>query len=266
MGDILRNISVFVASCDMYQDVWKPFFTFFFKYWDDCPFPIYLCANEVEYSHPKVKTILAGKYISWATDCIKCLRKIKTKYIIFLQEDFLLQKPVNTKRLLELVSYTEKRKAACLRLYPSPPPNKVCEDNPEIGEINKGALYRVSLQAAIWNRKIFLSLLRDGESPWDMEYYGSLRSNSLSSPFLSVLKGERVIDYFSTAVVQGEWVRRAVKICEREGILIDKNRRKVESWFRQAKRELLDPFVINKCKKLVKIIIGGKKREYKNVI
>jgi hypothetical protein len=39
------NLAVIVVSCDLYSDVWKPFFTLFFKYWNDCPFPVYLTSN-----------------------------------------------------------------------------------------------------------------------------------------------------------------------------------------------------------------------------
>lgn len=244
---------MFIPSCDKYHDLWKPFFTLFFKYWKDCPFPIYLCSNKIKYPDSRVKTILVGQDLSWASNCKKCLEKINTKYIILLQEDFLLLKDVNTQKIIELATYMEKREAACMRLYPSPPPNKTLADNREIGEIVKGADYRVSLQAAIWNKNIFYTLLENGESPWDFESYGSIRSNLLDAPFLSIIdlpKSLRPIDYFSTAVVQGQWIRQAVKICEKERILIDRRKRKVESKLNQIKREVTTP-MIGKCKKIL---------------
>lgn len=159
----------------------------------------------------------------------------------------------------------QKRDAACLRLYPSPPPDKETLDHPEVGEISKGATYRVSLQAAIWDKHIFYNLLKDGESPWDMEYYGSLRSNLIEKPFLSVIKNLKPIDYFSTAIIRGQWLRNAVKFCEREGIVIDRKARKIESKLSQMNRYFIMPLII-KCKVTLRELMGNKQIEKIRII
>ena len=48
MIDKNSQYAVVVSSCDAYSDAWKPFFKLFFKYWSDCPFPIYLVTNTRE--------------------------------------------------------------------------------------------------------------------------------------------------------------------------------------------------------------------------
>jgi hypothetical protein len=187
-----------------------------------------------------VNTILAGEDISWAQNCKKCLNQIETEYIILLQEDFLIRRIVDTSKIMEYFEYMKSRNAACLRLYPSPPPDRITKDRVEIGEIDRGSAYRVSLQAAIWHMKSLSDLLKDGESPWDMEEKGSQRSNYTNKPFLSIIRDPAVplpIDYFSTGVVGGIWVRRAVKLLNEENIKIDKSDRPIESILRQLKRE-----------------------------
>jgi len=39
------NCSILIPSCDKYSDLWRPFFTLFWRHWPDCPFPVYLGSN-----------------------------------------------------------------------------------------------------------------------------------------------------------------------------------------------------------------------------
>lgn len=236
------NTSVLVVSCDAYSDLWRPFFTLFFRYWPDCPYPVYLCANHLSYPDTRVTTLLTGPDTSWSSNLKWCLEGLPKDYLILFQEDFLLIKPVDTDMIKKLVLCCEQREAACLRIFPSPPPDRNIDDELQVGEISKGAAYRVSLQTAIWEKTVLYDLLIDGESPWDLENIGSGRSNALDKPFLSISIKERSrwpLDYFSTAVVQGKWVRQAVDLCTREGIVIDKSRRKTETEWSRVMRTCL---------------------------
>ncbi len=227
-----NDISILVVSCDKYHDLWAPFFTLFFRYWQDCPYPVYLCANASSYDDPRVTTLLIGADLSWSSNLKRCLEQFPSKYCILLQEDFLFTKVVDTPRISELVGYFRERGAACLRLFPSPPPESTMRDNPGVGGILRGAAYRVSLQAAIWEKAALYELLEEGETPWDLETFGSKRSDLSNRLFLSIAERNRKkwpLDYFSTAVVQGKWVREAVAICAREGIHVDETQRAVES-------------------------------------
>jgi hypothetical protein len=155
-----------------------------------------------------------------------------------LQEDYFLNRAVDNQRILFLLQLVENLKYACCRLYPSPGPdiNIPCLDAIEVGGISKEAPYRVSLQAAIWNKNTFCDLLVDGETGWDMELNGTIRSRSIEAPFMSVKgfqkNGELRNEMFSyihrTAIYKGRWTREAVELCRREGLKLDFNRRQIE--------------------------------------
>ena len=95
-------------------------------------------------------------------------------------------------------------------------------------EISKGADYRLSLQAAVWDKQTLLELLREGESAWELELNGTKRTNDLGAPFLSVI-GDSSIPYFCTGIVKGKWVKEAVKLYETEGIEVDLTARSVQT-------------------------------------
>lgn len=244
-----RGVAILISSCDIYADLWKPYFTFFFRYWPDCPFPIYLVANDLEYEDERVITLRLGSDHGWAGNTRRALEQVQSPYVLYTHEDFFLNRSVSNTRILQLLDYMKLCGAGYLRLYPSPGPDEVCADNPEVGEIKKGSEYRTSLQAAIWKREVMLSLLVDGESPWQMERNGSLRSNALDVLFLSSVRDpvtDKVVDpplsYFCTAVYKGLWMREAVEFCRKEGVPIDLTRRGTET----AKHELwrsLSPYL-----------------------
>lgn len=222
-----KNCSIAISSCDAYSDVWSAFFTLFFKYWPDCPFPIYLVSETKKYSDDRVKMLNIGDDKGWAANLKSALKKIDSPYILYLQEDYFLKSKVNTNNIIKLFDYLKKEKAGCLRLYPSPGPNMRYKNSPDAGEINKTVDYSISTQATIWDKKVLENLLIDGESGWDMEIKGSKRISNLKTPFLCVYK--KAIDYFCTAIKRGRWYYDAVKLCEKEGIKIDKNKRPIES-------------------------------------
>jgi hypothetical protein len=222
-----KKCSIIISSCDNFSDVWDPFFTLFFKYWSNCPFKIYLISENKTYPNKRVSMISLGEDKKWASNIKLALQKIDTPYFIYLQEDYLLKSPVDTKRINKLLDFAIKNDAGCLKLFPLPKPDKKLTDNPELGEITKGKLYSVSLQAAIWKKEVFESLLVDGETGWNMEFNGSRRSVNISEPFLSVyIKALNYPD--RTAIKKGMWLYDAMKLCQKEGLKIDKTKRKVE--------------------------------------
>lgn len=221
-----NNVAILVTSCDKYQDLWDPFFTLFFRYWPDCPYPIYLGTNHLKYNDKRVKTITTSDD-DWSSRFRTVFEKIPEPYVIVMNEDFFLTKPVNTVKIEELIRYMVAQNSGCLRLFPCPGPDLPYLDNPEIGEISKGADYRLSFQTAIWDKDIFVNLLRDGESTQDLEIYGTKRTKELSNPFLSVIE-DPPISYIG-GVNKGKWVKEAVELCKKEGIEVDLNVRPMQT-------------------------------------
>jgi hypothetical protein len=223
-----HSTAVLVVSCDSYRDVWGPFFALFFRYWDDCPYPVFLGSNVEEYPDQRVVSLAIGEDRDWSSNLLRMLEAVPADGILLLQEDFLFNRPIRTGRVGRYIEYARFRDAACLRLMPIPGPDLPCADQPDLGEIRKGVDYRVSLQAAWWRKECLASVARGGESPWQFELLGSRRSDSIDAPFLSLREGvDFPLDYFTTAVFRGYWEPGAVKLCRRENVPVDLRARKM---------------------------------------
>lgn len=244
-----KNCAIIISSCDAYADAWTPFFTLFFRYWPDCPFPIYLISNGQEYPDARIKTIAFPKDLGWSGNLLGALKQIPQDYIIYFQEDYFLQAKVSAEKIISALEFIQKEKAAYLRLYPCPGPDQDYKDEKEIGLISLSAPYRNSTQTAIWDKTVLLSLLKEGETGWDFETAGGLeRSRAVAAPFLSYR--QPVINYFCTAILKGKYLYDAVRFCRCEGIILDKTKRRFENFWQYLFRKMS---VKQKLRKLFKL-------------
>lgn len=117
------STALLVVSCDAYQDLWGPFFTLLFRYWPDCPYRVFLGSNDAIYPDRRVAPLAIGEDRNWSSNLLKMLELIPSDGVLLLQEDFLIDRPVQTERITQLIGYAEVKQAACLRLMPIPGPD-----------------------------------------------------------------------------------------------------------------------------------------------
>lgn len=217
---VTGELSIAVMSCDAYGDLWPHFFHFFEKYWPDCPFRVFLCTNHKNFEHGSVRVIRVGDDLSWGHTIKQFMLQVPTPFVLIFQEDFFLTRRVRTEEVLDYFRILKELHGIYLRLRADSPPDTPVRGFPQIGRIEPGAPYRVSNQASIWNREEFLSLLREGETAWDMESRGSRRSDTLVDGFYGARRP--AFFYPVTGVVKrGKWIRKWVRVCTKEGLKVD---------------------------------------------
>lgn len=182
-----NKVSVIVNSCDKYKSVWKPFFTLFKKHWKDCPYQVYLNTETLTYNDDalNIKTITCSQKLSWSLRLKKALQKIKSKYVIFLLEDFFFLEDVDQNEINRAVSIMEADSKISVidfeyveRISAKPSAFNGYEER------EKGAMYLLNCQAALWRRKDLIKFLSPYEDPWQFEIYGSARAALYSRKFL----------------------------------------------------------------------------------
>lgn len=236
----MNQLGIFIISCDKYSDIWNPFFKMFFKYWADCIYPIYLCSDSLTYNHFNVKSITVGTGLTWS-QCLKYgLENCPHDYIMLLQEDYIVHKKVNNEEINRFLNIAIQTQAACIKLVPFPAPDTLLAGYQDVGIISKNTEYRVSTQAAIWNRKALLSLIYAKENPWQFEHNATKRSNQIDYLFLSICQRKKSLSkfyinypyhYFLTSVVAGKWKRIAVRICKENDVDVDLSKRQIEGFW-----------------------------------
>ena len=231
------SLAVIVQTCDKYADAWHPFYTLYFRYWKDCPYPVYHVTESVALKHSGVVSILTGNGVEWSDRLIFALSSLKEEYVLLLLEDYFLMKQVNNEDFVKSIEVMRKYESDYLRIFPVPGPDKLLLENEEFGVISTDAPYSISTQATIWRRESLLRFLVPGESVWEFEVKGSERNKETKLLGFSISKNHRKraedgnypYVYYCTAIYKGKWMRGIPKLLREEQVSFPDGPRKVEA-------------------------------------
>lgn len=226
----MSDLTVFVNSTDAYRDCWVPFFTLLHRYWPDCRHEIVLNTDREEFvvPHLPVQSTCVGRSadrtLTWSECTAIALSRIDTPFVLYMQEDYFIDGPVQSTVIDSLVDRMTAEAIDCVQLYPSTRTAPWVGGDEELKIVRKRAPYWVNLQAAIWSTSALASVLRRHESPWQLEYWGSRRraASRLDIRAYAPERDARVVPYERTGVVEGRWKRElVVPLFQREGIDVD---------------------------------------------
>jgi hypothetical protein len=216
------EVPILVISCDRYADVWKPFFEIFFRRWPECPYPVYLGTNSGRYDDPRVTTIDVGADLSWASGVQSMLDRLGSEHVALFLEDFLILKPVDGVTIANFLDIARRERVASIRLSPLPPPSKLpsraVPTHPQLGIVEPGTGYRVSVQPAIWRVDALRRYLVPGFSPWQFEEIGSRLSDYTDDVFWGPFQPAVVYEH---AIEKGRWKQAGLAICRDAGVAVD---------------------------------------------
>ena len=101
-----------------------------------------------------------------------------------LLDDFLIKGSINVDSLYELCNFAEKNDLDYLRLIPRPNNFKKNSNikefqnhNIKIKKIEINSRFSINLQAAIWKKSFLKNILKEINSPWELEIYASSKMN-----------------------------------------------------------------------------------------
>lgn len=212
-------------SSDAYSDLWTPFFHLFWRYWPDCPWPVYLGNEHRPFSDRRVTPLTPGT-AEWSARLRFCLNQIDSNYVLLLLEDYFLDRAVSTPLLEEKLVLLDRLNGAQLRLFPLPGPDHKLAGHSDLGTIDRRAAYRVSTQAAFWNRTHLLGLLVDNEPIWNFEWNATNRSRLSKSTYYATYKP---LLHYRQVIERGEWFRSAARYFGNQAIGCDFSARPIMS-------------------------------------
>jgi hypothetical protein len=254
MNELQRNLTVLVNSTDTFNDCWPPFFQLFKRYWPSCPCPVILNTETREYFDPGLQVISSktqaddppgSPRLSWSDCLIRCLDTIRTPFVLYLQEDYFLNGPVDQVFVEQCVDVMVEHDVPHIRLMEIDVNAHYHKTHlhPLLWQIDQRANYRISLQAGLWNVAALRALLRSGESAWGFERRGCIRSMSKPDVFLCQSldhfnhRGQYPVSYRPTGIVRGKWYAPAVvELFAAHGISVDYTKR---GFYRESLRRKL---------------------------
>jgi hypothetical protein len=207
-----KELQILVLSYDGFKDLWPVFFHYFFEMWPDCPFKVNLLTNHLSFKHPRVTTIKIGDDVSWSSNLKKGIERIDAGRIFFFFEDAFISSKISSNDILNFLNFAKEYDTDYLRLKRTQKPNSRIIKN--IGILNQGDLYRMTLFLSIIKKEVLLDIIYPTENAWEFEFNGSVRSDKYCR-FYSVYKD---FIFYNHAVIKGKWTPTAVPIVEKFGL------------------------------------------------
>lgn len=190
------KVAVLVHTCDRYQFLYRGFAYAFNSNWDfSIPCSLYFATETLNVPVDNFTVIQSGKG-EWADRLAYLLREvIKEDYVLYLQEDMWLNKPVNGaffKQLFSLAAANgwQQVKLTSTDAYVTQPTKYVIEGFMISRLDNEKSKYLMSHQATFWKKDFLLQQMYKGEHPWRNERKGTKRLKKLNPAIYQ-------IDYFA---------------------------------------------------------------------
>jgi hypothetical protein len=239
LNNFADSVAIVVSSCDGFFDAWRPFFHLFRKFWPCCPLPVYLITNELRARSAHVTALQLGEDRHWASNMKAALAIIDAPRVLYFQEDYFLDAPVDAARLASDFAYAFEHEldAFCFRARAELEPGFRAV-NERFGIVPRDSDWRARCQLTLWKRESLLSVIRDGETAWEMESRGSSRTREMNIVSYSTRAGAPV-SYLMSAIVRGLWTPEALRMCEEDGFQIAPRVRGTyteQPWLRRFRR------------------------------
>lgn len=240
-----KDCCILIMSCDKYHDTRNPFFHFFRKFRADCPYPIFLAKNKKEYINSDITTIDIVES-NRSEEMALTLEKLNYKYVLYLQDDYFFTHQVEENQISKLFSLAEEHDLWYLRVYPEPLEREALSTNIDwIEKIVQWTPFITALQASIRNIDVFKKLLKKWETIREFEINSPKRTLEIENEFWSLTSKSKwfniqyPIEYFCTAIRRWKWRKKALDMCEKEGLIINMDYRGCENYFDLLKKDLI---------------------------
>jgi hypothetical protein len=230
-------MAILVNSSDGFRDCWFPFFHLLQTHWPACRFPLYLNIESASYEHPSLPVLClnhpadaSGRKVPWSDRLLASLRVIPERYVMYMQEDYFLDAPVRNDIVEESLRLLAREGLGCVHLthFGSRRGRRGAE-LPHLVDVPRFSHYRVSTQAAIWDKDVLMSYVRPDETVWETEILGTMRAWNAFAPIRSVdarrLDGGPIVSYTGTGIIRGKWHPAMQPLFQRHGIDVDFTKR-----------------------------------------
>lgn len=282
----LENLTILISSCDKYEDLWEPFFKLLKKYGNQLTkCPIVLNTESKQFSYDGLNISCPNNYkssVEWGRRLRTTLETITTDYVLFLLDDFFLQKPANCETIAKCIKWLDNdREVGAFNFVPIEPANKESAKYKNFCYMPVKMQYRFNAQAGIWRKDVLYNSILDIESPWDWEVYGNQRNQYIykNCKLYAIKYGEdtpydyNFVEYeksspdniiVHSAIMRGKWDLSCIEECFKEnGIEIDYSLRGLYKP-NQTKPNKIKDFILKITKPIRRIFF--KSHKYKTLV
>lgn len=186
----MEECAVIVNTCDKNIDLLDNFFYLFYRFWEKCPYNVFINTEKTKYEKENIHTLYCNEDISWCRRLRNCVNKINSKYVILLLEDFYFEREVDQDELDKVIAYMERNQNIISFCFDPISMGNVYSEYENYWERKPKGKYRHCLQAGIWRSDYLNRVLDIDASPWEFEFTYNFLSFNKNYKFYCIKQKE----------------------------------------------------------------------------
>lgn len=230
INDLTSKCTILVNSCDIYSDVWELFFASVRQNWKNCPFEFVLNTESKQFEMEDINLRVSNcdGDNTWGRRFRNALKSIDTPYVLPILEDFVLTDKVDESIIYKIMEWMDKEKdISVFYIYNHPYVIKEKTKYDKFGLLPQNCPYRLTTAIGVWRTEMLYSYIKDMESPWEWEMYGSIRARRFKTKMFALLsKDDEVFKFpYGGVIRRGLWHTETPEIADKYGTNIDFTKR-----------------------------------------
>lgn len=209
-----NNCSVLILSCDKNISLLNILFDYLNNNWEDCPFQKFVGLEKKKTMYDGVTTLLSDKN-GWGGRFCDYLDEIKTECVMLILDDFLPEKKVDTSMILHYLELIKRNEnIATISFADIYDKKNRFDDSVGLCSRPMNGNYLLNLQVGIWRVDVLRRLLKNDESPWQTELFGSIRARQMKDKMFFCLRSDEESPYRYNRgwlMVRGVWNGNEIK-------------------------------------------------------
>lgn len=173
----INDVTILVSSCDKYAPIWKTFFDLLFKHWPSLKtynkdVPIVLVSNNIDFHNSRVTMAKSPGELGWNGNINQALKQIKTKYVLYLQDDYYIQDDVLEDKVIDIINAAKAKNLNYVEIAPRCAiGSKKVEGFPFLKYKDPDYGCATTLQAALWEKEALEEMSSDKKATtiWALE-------------------------------------------------------------------------------------------------
>lgn len=156
---MIDNICLVVDTTSKYSDVWKPYFDRLKKFFTN-EIKVYVFTdNSDNLDYSNAQPIYYDNSESYRNQFLSCLKQIPEKYMIYNSEDYILYKPVDVNKILNLISILESEgNYDFIKFIKGHEPTVNFKNYENLHVIDRNSTNFFAQQASLWKTQSFLNV------------------------------------------------------------------------------------------------------------
>lgn len=209
----MNNLSILTYTNSKASDIHKPYFERINKYFN---INRHIVLSDIKIDNYDVKTIIYNNTSDYYIQMINGLKEVKTDYVIYSQEDYILFDVVDLIEINNLIKILDNDdKVSFIRLIYSGIDFQTNKYNNDLIYLKPDHNYFFSTQITIWRTSDLIKMFENSKTltiwdePNNSKYLMNLGKIGLCTNYKGKMVGGHynsiIYPYIATAIVKGKW-------------------------------------------------------------